>query len=204
MGTIKSLESIYGIDLILYAVALVKEKYPNYKIKVRIAGKGSRENEYKDLAVKLRIVEDVTWLGFITQEQAAYEWANMDLAVIPSYQESFGVSAVEAQASCVPVIISNIPGLLESTVVNQTCHCIQVGDINGIAKEIIFFYKNRDTKLGVNGRKYVEDNYEYNRCFKKDRKAIFRNIKQKLLNGDEYVILFFDILCYDFIFSWTK
>ena len=39
----------------------------------------------------------------------------MDLAVIPSVEESFGVSAVEAQSCGCPVIISDLPGLKEST-----------------------------------------------------------------------------------------
>lgn len=67
------------------------------------------------MAEQLEIADIVTWLGFIPQEEAACEWANMDVAVIPSLQESFGVSAVEAQACQIPVIISNVPGLKEAT-----------------------------------------------------------------------------------------
>ena len=39
----------------------------------------------------------------------------MDCAIIPYESESFGVSAVEAQACSCPVIISDIPGLMEAT-----------------------------------------------------------------------------------------
>lgn len=49
------------------------------------------------------------------KEQAACESANMDCAIIPSESESFGISAVEAQACSCPVIISDIPGLMEAT-----------------------------------------------------------------------------------------
>ena len=96
------------------AVAIIKKTRPEIPIKLRIAGKGEKEEEYKQLAVKLGIADVTTWLGFISQEEAAREWANMDVAVIASTleSESFGGSAVEAEACGTAVIISDIPGLM--------------------------------------------------------------------------------------------
>ena len=72
----------------------------------------------------------VKWLGFISQEDAAKEWANMDIGIIPSVSdsESFGVSAVECQACGVPVIISDIPGLEESTCPGKSSLVVPRGD----------------------------------------------------------------------------
>lgn len=115
IGTVKGLESVYGIDIILKAAQIVRTERPDIPLRVRIAGKGSKAEEYMMLAKELGISDIVTWLGFISQESAAKEWANMDVAVIPSRQESFGVSAVEAQACGTPVIISDVLGLKEAT-----------------------------------------------------------------------------------------
>ena len=93
-------------------------------MQLRIAGKGPQENEYKALAKELGIENITNWLGFIPQEQAALAWACMDCGILPSESESesFGVSAVEAQACCTPVIISDIPGLMEQLCrENQRC-----------------------------------------------------------------------------------
>ena len=110
------------VDYLLKAVALIVHEHKEMQIKVRIAGNGSHEKEYKELAKELGISSTVTWLGLISQERAAKEWANMDLGVVYSTlnSESFGVSAVESQACATPVIISDIPGLMEATLPDET------------------------------------------------------------------------------------
>lgn len=98
----------------------------------------------------------------------------MDCAVIPSESESFGVSAVEAQACSCPVIISNIPGLMEATKPGITSLVVDKGDAQGISnciKSLIFDYNLR-IKMGQDGRRYVYKEYEYYRCFKKIEKFI--------------------------------
>ena len=41
-----------------------------------------------ELAAELGIEEITKWLGFISQEEAAAEWANMDIAIVPSVTDS--------------------------------------------------------------------------------------------------------------------
>lgn len=168
VGTVKSLAPIYGIDLLLKAVAQVHNFNPEIPIRIRIAGQGPSEKEYHELAKYLGIDEITQWLGVISQQQAAYEWANMDVAVICSNMESFGVAAVEAQASGVPVIISDIPGLKEATKPDYSSVVIPKGDINAIANALRNLYKDEAKRksMGYCGRVYVEKKYEYNACFK--------------------------------------
>lgn len=168
VGVVKSLEPKYGIKTLLEAISILKNEMPSQEIELRIAGKGSKADEYKEYAKKLGIENITSWLGFISQEQAACEYANMDCAIIPSESESFGVSAVEAQACSCPVIISEIPGLMEATNPGVTSLVVPRGDARGIAecvKRLMFDYDYR-IELGKMGRKYVVKEYEYNRCFR--------------------------------------
>ena len=171
VGTVKALTPKYGIEYILKAVAMIKNGYPQIPIKLRIAGKGSHEKEYKNLALSLEIDDITTWLGFIPQEQAAKEWANMDVGIVASTldSESFGVSAVEAQACGTPVIISDIPGLMEATSPEQTSVVVPRKDEKALAEAIVSLYKNPMMRenMGNEGRKYVLENYELNECFEK-------------------------------------
>ncbi len=109
----------------------------------------------------------LTWLGFISQEEVANEWANFDCAIIPS--ESFGVSAVEAQSCGCPVIISDIPRLMEATKPGETSMVIPRGHVDALAEAIVKLYRNPDLrkKMGEAGRAYVRKNYELNDCFAK-------------------------------------
>ena len=172
IGTAKPLEPKYGIEYLIKAMAIIKEKRPDIKLKAKIAGTGSYESEYKLLAQKQNI--NIDWLGFISQEQVALEYANMDIAIFPSTQdsESFSVSTVEAEASGTPVIISNTPGLLETTVKDKTSIVISKNNSEELANSIIYLYDNPQKRLemGLAGRKYALNNFEYNNCFNKIEK----------------------------------
>lgn len=178
VGTVKTLSPKYGIDYLLKAVAIVKNNHPEILLKVRIAGKGESETRYKLLARELGLEEITTWLGFISQEEAAKEWANMDIAIIPSVleSESFGVSAVEAEACGTPVIISDIPGLMEATVPDITSVVVPRKNEEAIAEAIVDLYNNsvKRLNLGKEGRKFVCSTYELNKCFSKPEMEFLR------------------------------
>lgn len=169
VGTVKSLTPKYGIEYLLKAVAIIKKEHPDISIKLRIAGKGTHEQEYKNLAEKLGIDDITVWLGFIPQEEAAKEWADMDVAVSVSVSESFGVAAVEAQACGVPIIISDIPGLMEATRPGETSVVVPREDEKALAEAIVDLYFNEEKrrKIGSAGRKFVSETYEWNVCFEK-------------------------------------
>lgn len=180
VGTIKGLSDTYGIQYILKAVAQIKNQ-GEIPIRLRIAGKGPKELEYKKLASDLKIADITEWLGFISQEQAAIEWANMDVAIIPSEAESFGVSAVEAQACGTPVIISDIPGLMEATKPGETSIVVKRNEHEEIAKAITYLYinKERRVKLGAEGVRYVYEQYELNKCFEHIETCFLKYIATK-------------------------
>lgn len=171
VGTVKGLSDKYGIADILRAVAYVRQE-GKLPIKLRIAGKGPQEKEYKGLAKELGIDDITTWLGFISQEQAAQEWANMDIAIVPSTLESFGVSAVEAQACGTAVIITDIPGLMEATEPGKSSVVVHKNSPEEIAREIVkLSVYNTRQHYERNGLDYVRRNYELNDCFRKIEKA---------------------------------
>lgn len=171
VGTVKALTPKYGIEYLLKAIAIIKSDYPQIPVKLRIAGKGSYERIYEDLAKSLGIEDITTWLGFIPQEQAAVEWANMDVGIVASTldSESFGVSAVEVQACGIPVIISNVPGLMEATSPGQTSIVVPRKNEKALAEAIVQLYKDEALriKMGKKGRNFVMENYELNHCFNK-------------------------------------
>lgn len=169
VGTVKTLSPKYGIDYLVKAVALSRKQRPDINLELRIAGKGTHEKAYKQLACDLGIDDITKWLGFISQEQAAQELVNMDVAVIPSLQESFGVSAVETQACGVATIISNVPGLMEATRPGFSSIVVPRENSEALAEKIVELYDNLELRkqLGSNGRKFVLENYEYNMCFEK-------------------------------------
>ena len=167
----------------MQAAATVIHQRKDIPLRVKIAGMGSQEVSLKELSKKLGINDIVQWLGFISQEQAAEEWNSMDIAVIPSRSESFGVSAVEAQACGTPVIISDISGLKEATSPGISSIVVSVGDTDQIAKSIIELYDSpeRRRQMGSGGRKYVFERYEREKCF-----SHIENIYKKLVSDPRW------------------
>ena len=178
IGTVKTLSETYGISSILKAAAIV-QKQLQIPLEIRIAGKGPQEEEYKALARQIGIDSITVWLGFISQEDAASEWANMDLALIPSALESFGVSAVEAQACGTPVIISAVPGLMESTKPGLTSVTVKPNSAECLAEAVIALYRDSEKRrrMSAAGRRFVKTRFELNRCFQRIER-IYRSLKK--------------------------
>ncbi|AOS45747.1 D-inositol 3-phosphate glycosyltransferase [Lacunisphaera limnophila] len=71
----------------------------------------------RDPATDLRALVNLPWrhLGYLeTEEAKVAAYAAMDLFVAPSRAEAFGLTAIEAQATGVPVVATPVGGLLEA------------------------------------------------------------------------------------------
>lgn len=169
IGTVKALEKKYGIDVLLKAIPSVIDSLKGKEVEVRIAGKGKCETELKALSDKLGISSNVVWMGYISQEEAAEAWRSFDIAVVPSVDdsESFGVSAVEAQACGTPLIISDIPGLIEACNGGSNAVVTPRNDPYSLARAIVELAANplKRQVLSDRGREYVAREYELNHCF---------------------------------------
>ncbi len=176
IGIAKSIKPIYGYDTLIKSLKIIKNKCGNDFLKLIIIGSGKYEKEYKDLAIKLDVAEMIEWKGFLSQEDVAKELGNIDIAVYPSLAESFGVSAIEAEATGLPVIITNVPGLLEVTIPNETSLVVMKDNSEELADKIIYLVNNEKVrkKMGNAARKFVESKYEYNRCFSEIEKLFIK------------------------------
>jgi len=76
---------------------------------------------------------------FLGQMESTKEVLNIsDLFLLPSETESFGLAALEAMASGVPVITSNTGGLPEVVNHGESGCLTEVGDIDGMVQHASF------------------------------------------------------------------
>jgi glycosyltransferase involved in cell wall biosynthesis len=167
IGTVKSLEKKYGIDVLLEAFAIVRQR-SRAAVRLRIAGGGSCRRALEALAARLDIESYVTFLGRVEYSRVHETHRSLDIAVFPSVDdsESFGVSVIEAQASGRPVIVSRVGGLPEVVRDGETALIVDPRDPQRLADAILVLLNDPDlaSRMGDAGRKHVRERYDIERC----------------------------------------
>lgn len=169
IGTIKTLEKIYGIDYLIKAFKIVKMKLPDEHIKLLIAGEGTLRNKLERLVYEIELKDDTVFTGYIKHDEIQNYHNMLDIYVAVSLQESFGVAILEASACGKPVIVSNVGGLPEVVDNGKTGIIVEKENSEQIADALITLITNPDLriKMGNYGRMKVLDEYNWDSSVKK-------------------------------------
>lgn len=164
IGTVKSLEKIYGVEYLIKAFKIVLDKHKNLPLKLLIVGGGSLKKSLISLTKELKIDDKVKFVGKIPYYDVCIYHNIIDISVFLSLSESFGVAVVEASACEKPVVVSNVGGLPEVVDNGLTGFVVPVKSEKKAAEAIEKLILNRDlrVKMGKNGRKKVKELYNWN------------------------------------------
>ena len=108
--------------------------------KLMMVGEGPEKEPAESLCRKLGIEDKVVFFGNSNEIDRILCFS--DLFLLPSETESFGLSALEAMASGVPVISSNTGGIPEVNTNGFSGYLSNVGDIDSMSKNAIHILKN--------------------------------------------------------------
>lgn len=88
--------------------------------------------------------------------------AAMDVFILPSYREGFGMSVIEASAMEIPVIVTKYPGPSSAVEEGVTGYLVGVKEVDPIVKYVKELLANPEKakEMGCNARKYVEEKFE--------------------------------------------
>jgi L-malate glycosyltransferase len=163
IGTVKSLEKIYGIDTLLLSFNLLKLKHSQKEIKLLIIGDGTEKENLIKLSKELNIYEDVLFAGKIVNSKLPDYYNMMDVAVFLSRQESFGVSVLEASSCEIPVVVSNAGGLPEIVDEGITGFIVEKDNPQRASESIekLMLNENLRKSFGKNGRENVLKYYNF-------------------------------------------
>ncbi len=117
-----------GVEYLLQALATLKD---TLAFQVMIVGDGNRRAALEALSASLALTDRVQFLGW--QANAAAQMRAMDIVVVPSRWEGFGLVALEAMAARKPVIASRVSALPEIIVDGQTGYLIEPGNVTQLA-----------------------------------------------------------------------
>ena len=149
-------------------MGILKDKYPN--MKCLFAGDPPSKNKeniikLKQLAVNEGVEKRVEFLGNVNDISCFL--SKIDIFVLPSVYEGFGISLIEAMATGVPCIAANIDGPKEIIKDNEYGLLFESKNFKDLAMKIdnmIYSYSyNNQNRI----KSYIEENYEIKSMIKK-------------------------------------
>ena len=134
LGVVSRLEAIKGMDLVVPALAEVLKVHPDTQLLV--VGDGSLRASMEQQAVELGCADHIRWVGRQPQEELPQWYGQMDIVLMPSRSEGFGLTAIEAMA-CGCVMVASDTGGLPEVVRDGVCGLLhRTEDITDMAAKI--------------------------------------------------------------------
>ena len=163
VGFAKRLHPLSGPDILLKAFKYAHSKSDRQLI-LKIAGNGPMESRLKQKAAEMGLADSIEWMGWLkTAEELRDFYRSIDIFVMPSRRESFGVSAVEASATGLPVIASRFGGIPEIVIHGETGLLVAPEDIEELGNAILILAKNIALRknMGLKGRENVAGKFDW-------------------------------------------
>lgn len=157
IGTLSRLHPVKGIDRLIEACSLLKNR--KIKFELSIGGDGRHRTELERLAKEFAIENSCRFCGEISDRQSFLD--TLDIFVAPSRQEAFGIHVCEAMERSLAIIGADIGGIPELIENNQTGLLFNPEHKGDLADKLETLACNPDLRrtLGQNARSRVENTF---------------------------------------------
>jgi len=157
-----------GCEYLVQAFSIVVKRIKNVHLK--LVGSGPLEGRLRKIANESNIADDISFAGYVKDEDLPYYYAACDVFVLPSISpyEGFGIVQLEAMACEKPVITTTLPGVREVDLKGVATVHVPPKNKQKLAEAIIKVLKDDDlaTRLAENGRKLVIKKYSWSKVAK--------------------------------------
>ncbi|MBI4090627.1 MAG: glycosyltransferase [Candidatus Komeilibacteria bacterium] len=162
VGSLDRAHYFKGVTYLIKAFQLIAS---NDMYRLIIVGNGNLKTSYESLVVNFGLERKVTFATSVSDEQLPLYYNLADVFVLPSIDgsEAFGISILEAMASGIPVVASDLPGVRSVVQKDSSGYLFKPKNIAVLAKYIHFLLENPQVgnQFGVAGRLRVLDNYTW-------------------------------------------
>jgi glycosyltransferase involved in cell wall biosynthesis len=155
------LHPVKGLDYLIPALGKLKEQ----RFTFVLAGSGDQDYEevVQRLLTESGISDRTRSLGFVTGDLKNLLFQGANVLAMTSYQENFGMAALEAMGAGLPVIVSSGVGLASTISQNQIGDVVEL-DIDAISVSLKNYLDNlsQSQEIGKQARQFVLENYSWN------------------------------------------
>ncbi len=158
VGTAARLDPVKAIDVLVDAARMVMNSLPQARFV--IAGSGPMEDSLRARIQNARLEPYVKMVGFV--EDMRQFLSELDIFVLCSRQEGLGLSALQAMAAGLPVVATEVGGLPEVVVHDETGFLVPPGDVKFLAQAIVRLAIDPDmaAQMGTAGRNRAEEVFD--------------------------------------------
>ena len=180
--TVARLDLHKGHDRVLEALALLKEE--GFRPHYTIVGEGEEETRLRKLAQNLGLERQITFTGFIPDNQLPDIYAESDLFILASREipgrsdliEGFGISLLEASASGLPVVAGRSGGVSDAVLDGDTGVLVDPDDPHDIAQALKLLLNDNALakQLGKKGRHWTKTQMSWDHAAERLLNAVQR------------------------------
>lgn len=177
VGTAAVLEERKGHRVLLEAARQLKRQ--GCQIKYCLAGDGSLRRQLEEITENFGLKNEVDFLGFVSDMPAFL--ASIDLFVLPSLYEGFGVSVLEAMAAGKAVVASRVGGLAELVIDTVTGFLVAPQDVEGLAQAIAKLARDGPLtqEMGKKAAERVRENFTMEQMAMKNEAHYYALLKDE-------------------------
>jgi len=160
--TVARLHEAKGLEYGVLAAKELSKRLPDIDVRYRIVGGGSLEAELRELIQENDAGDIVTLCGPMDQTGVINELHSADVFLLPSLEEGFGRVLLEAQASELPVVASDVGGIPEAVSPGDSALLMPPRDTGAIVdrlEQLATDPAERAT-IGAAGQSYVCNNFD--------------------------------------------
>lgn len=162
VGSLDRAHYFKGIPVLIEALTQLKYTY-QFEPQVIIAGDGDLREQFETRA-RNRGLQNVRFIGYVPDDTLPLIYNMADLFILPSINqgEAFGLVLLEAMASGVPVISSNLPGV--RTIAELGGLVVSPNDKDELAQGILGYFKVSEedrTEWRQRARQIVEEQFSW-------------------------------------------
>jgi glycosyltransferase involved in cell wall biosynthesis len=171
IGAVSRLSPEKGLDVLLSAVAMLRDRGTN--VRVVLAGDGPTRRALERKTSQLKLNDRVEFRGEVAHANVPAVLQQIDIFAMPSTAEGFGVSALEASAMRLPVVASDVHGIPDVVRDGESGLLVAASDARALADAITRLVVDPALRrrLGDAGRALVEREYRW-----KDNAALMERL----------------------------
>lgn len=175
IGVVSRLEFIKGMDLVVPAFAKVKAIHPD--VRLLIVGDGTLRGQMEQQVQTAGFSDSVEFVGRQPQETLTQYYDRIDILLMPSRSEGFGLTTIEGMARGCVVVASRVGGLPEVVREGEVGLLHESENIDDLASKLICLCESPEL-----WRQYSAQAITYVKRFGFDRFSIlFNNLYQRII-----------------------